>query len=340
MTTLGGTAVTLMDLAKSEGPDGEHAKIVEMLEQSNEFLLDATFIECNDGNSHETVIRTGLPTATWRRYNEGVAPSKGTTAQVRAQTGELTSNSIIDKKLAEKGGMGRVAGVRAQQAIAHIMGLGQTLEYAMFYEDERVNPQRITGLAPHYATTNTATALSAENVIDGGSAGGQSDNTSVWLVCWGPMGITGLTPQGSKTGLQRLDRGVVDVIDSTGIAGATYQAYKEVFTHQVGMCVADWRQAVRICNIDVSLLEAESTPADLIAFMIEATELLGNRKMGNCAFYMNRTVRKMLRVQEHRAIKAGGGLTYENIAGKPVTMFDGIPVRIADSILNTETRLT
>lgn len=336
MSTLAGTALTLVDIAKQMDPNGAVAHIVEILTQTNEILEDMTFIECNDGSKHETTIRTGLPASAWIGYNEGTSATKGTTAQIVATTGHLSSKSQIDKRLAEKGGMDKVKGVRANEAVAHIAGMSQDMATAVLYEDERTNPKRITGLAAHYSTVSTATALSAENVIDGGGTG--SDNTSIWLVCWGPSTVTGLIPQGSKVGLVHEDDGIVDVVDSTGIAGSTYKAYRDNFTWDTGLCVRDWRYAARICNIDVSNLVALSSNADLVTMMIKLEERIQNLGMGKCGIYMNRTVREMLRILA--LTRSLYQLSFDTVAGKRLLMWNGIPIRRVDSILNTEARLT
>lgn len=330
MSTLGGTALTLLDLAKSMDPDGKMARIVEILTQTNEMLEDMTFIPCNDGTAHQTTIRTGLPAGTWRQYNQGVQPEKGTLAQVKATTGMLHSNSVIDADLARRGG--DVNGARANEAVAHIAGLSQTMATAIIYADERVTPSQITGLQAHYSTMVAATAASAQNVIDGGGSG--SDNSSIYIVGWGPNTITGLVPQGSKVGLTHEDDGEVDIIDGLAITGASYRAYRERFKFHTGICVRDWRYGVRICNIDMSNLVAQSSAADLVNLLIRGLEHMQDLTMGRCAIYMNRTVREFLRIMINTGSKYM--LTYDNIAGKRVMAFDGVPVRRCDALLSTE----
>lgn len=332
MATLGGTALTLLDVLKMQDPDGKAAQTVELLNQRNGMLDDITWIECNDGESHQTTLRTGLPSGTWRRYNEGVQPSKGTQAQVRVQTGMLEANSIIDRALAEKGN--RVKETRANEAAAHMEGLGQQMAAAMFYEDERTNIARITGIQAHYGTVNTATAASAENVVDAGGTG--SDNLSIYKITFGPNAITGVFPQGSRAGLVHEDKGLVSVADATGITGATYDAYKDWFQWKAGLAVRDWRKAGRIANVDVSNLRAEVSNADLIKKMILLDETVIDGG-GNTAWYMNKTAMAWFRIQA--LAKASSQITLETLAGVPLIMFAGRPCRRVDVLLNTEARV-
>ena len=68
----------------------------------------------------------------------------------------------------------------------------------------------------------------------------------------------------------------------------------------------DWRYVVRICNIDVGDLVANSTPPDLITLMTKAVNRIPNLGVGKPVFYCNRTVKTFLEVQAFSAVKAGG----------------------------------
>jgi hypothetical protein len=61
--------------------------------------------------------------------------------------------------------------------------------------------------------------------------------------------------------------------------------------------------------------------------------------MGRPAFYMNRTVRSFLRRQIMNKV-ASSTLTMDQVAGKHVVMFDGIPVRRCDQLTNTESAIS
>lgn len=336
MATVGSFNLTLSDIAKMSNPKGDIADLVNLLSQRNEIVQDMTYQECNDGTSHQTTIVTGLPQGAWVRYNEGRAPSKGATAQIKAQTGILEMPIVIDKYLAEKKGPSKVGAIRMKQAMLGIEGLEQQMATALFYEDERTNPERITGLSPHYSTVSTATAASAENVVDCQGTG--SDNMSVWIIGWGDGKISGLLPEGAGVGITREDRGVVDVVDTTGVAGRTFAAYKEVLAWRLGLVVEDWRYGVRLCNIDVSNLRANAgSQADLWNRIIEGIHRIPNLSSCKPAIYGNRTFQTWLRIQA--LTKSAYQTTFEKVEGKPVTMIQGVPVRTCDALLNTEARI-
>ena len=96
----------------------------------------------------------------------------------------------------------------------------------------------------------------------------------------------------------------------------------------------DWRYIVRVCNIDVSDMATASNAAALVELLIKASERVPSLGVGRPVFYMNRKLREALRLGILN--KVSNQLTHETVAGKRVTMFDGIPVRRVDQILDSE----
>ena len=88
-TTIGASVLTLIDWAKRLDPGGKVDKVVELLSQTNEMLPDMLWREGNLPTGHRVTIRTGLPQVFWRLLNQGVTPSKSTTAQIDEATGML-----------------------------------------------------------------------------------------------------------------------------------------------------------------------------------------------------------------------------------------------------------
>lgn len=328
MTTLSAIRPTLLDLARASDPDGKIAPVVEILNEVNEMLDDLVFTEGNLPTGHKTTVRTGIPDPTWRKIYGGVQPTKSTYAQITASCGMLEAYAEVDKALADLNG--NTGAFRTSEDRAHIEGMSQEVQRAFFYESEATNPERITGLAPHY---NSSTANNGDNVLKAGGAG--TDNASIWLIVWGENTITGITPKGSKTGLQIKDLGEVTAENIDGSNGRA-QIYRTHYRWDVGLAVRDWRYAVRICNIDKSLLTKDvSTGADLTAFMDDAIERIPSLSAGRAAFYMNRTVKSYLTKQMKNAVK-NSTLTMEQLQGKSVMMYSGIPIRRVDQLAADE----
>lgn len=326
MAVLSTTNPTLADVAKRYDADGKIDTIVELLAETNEVLDDMTFLEGNLPTGHRTTVRSGLPASTWRKLNYGVQPSKSTTVQITDTTGMLEAYAEVDKALADLNG--NTASFRLSEDRAFLESMNQTMANTLFYGDTGTDPEKFMGLSARY---NSTTAESGDNIIVGGGSG--SDNTSVWLVCWGPNTCHGIYPKGSQAGLNHQDLGEVTLEDA---ANGKYQGYRTHYKWDIGMSVRDWRYIVRIPNIDVSNLtkDASGSSAALVDLMVQAVEKLPNVNLGRCVFYGNRTISSILRRQITNTSNVR--LSMDEVAGKRVMSFDGIPFRRNDAILNDE----
>lgn len=330
MAKIGDTALTLNDWGRRVDDGGKIMKIVEILNDTNEILDDLVFVEGNLPTGHKTTVRSGLPSATWRLLNYGVQPSKSRTVQITDSIGMLEAYAEVDKDLADLNG--NTAEFRLSEDKAFIEAMNQAMASTLFYGNTSSDPEKFMGLAPRY---NSLTAENAANIINGGGTG--SDNTSIWLCVWGSNTVHGIFPKGKATGLRFQDLGEVTLEDD---ANGKYQGYRSHYKWDVGMSLRDWRYVVRIANIDVSDLtkDASGSSADLVDLMTQAVELIPNVNMGKAAFYCNKTIRSILRRQITN--KDNVNLSLDEVAGKKVVSFDGIPVRKCDAILNTETAIS
>lgn len=335
MATLSNTALTLADWAKRIDPDGNVPVVAELLSQSNEILDDAVFMEGNLPTGHRVVIRTGLPTVYWRALNQGIPNSKSTTAQVDEACGILEARSEVDVALARLNG--NTAQFRLSEDAAFLESMNQTQATTMFYGNPATDPKQYLGLAPRYSSLS---AGNAQNIL---SAGGSStDNTSIFLVVWGDQTVFCPFPKGTKAGLVHQDLGEQTVYNSDG---TRMQAYATRYEWNNGLVVKDWRYVVRICNIDVSDLIAQSgTQAStaataVIKLMARALYRIPNMAMGRAAFYMNRTVHSGLALaamdKSQYVLKIEQGLTQ---FGQPNSWlsFLGVPLRRVDALVNNE----
>jgi len=323
-------AVTYLDIMNRLGPDDKIAAIIEMLNQTNEILDDMESSEGNLVTGHKSIIRTGLPSATWRLLNYGVQPSKSQTTSVTDTTGMLEAYAEVDKELADLNG--NTSSFRLSEDKAFLESMNQSMSETLFYGNTAINPERFTGLAPRYSVLSTDDTESGYNVIDAGGDG--TDNTSIWLVVWGPETIFGLYPKGSVAGFKHQDLGEVTLEDA---AGGLYQGYRSHYQWKIGLCVRDWRYAVRIANIDWSATTTDTLAPDLVKFMIDAIEMIPNLSMGRPVFYMRREIRTALRHQIRT--DSNVNLTVDTVAGKRVVSFDEIPVKRVDQLIKTEARV-
>lgn len=335
MATLGSTYLDLIDLYKRTEDGGQIATVIELLKQQNPILDDAIAMQCNMGATHRHTIRTGLPSVAWGRLYQGVPQSKSRTQQVDDTTGFVEALSTIDTRLLQ---LSKNEGaLRLSEASSFLEALNQEMATGIFYHDTATTPEKFKGLGARYNVYGTGSSTTdggiANQVIHAGGSG--ADNTSIWFVTWGDNATHLLYPEGTKAGVQREDKGEQRVTDGSG---NPYYVKEEKFTWHLGLAVKDWRYNARICNIDVSDVQAGTV--DLYKFMRKAYYKLQSRRIpgGKQAIYLNRD---MLEALDALATNKGSAdnfvrLTPKEIEGQEVLTYRGIPLRETDALLNTE----
>ena len=326
---------------------GKQAYIAEMLSQSVVVAEDMPVMEASEIGGHEFVFRTSIPAGAWRQYNMGIPYSKSTTGKSRVGLGSLEDYSQVDRMLAEDSG--DIEQFRENEDVAFLEGMGQTMEQTLFYGNTTATPAEFMGLAPFYNTI--ANAQNGANVIDG--LGTVSSNLSFWLVCWGARTIFGLYPRGSKAGLTMEDKG--DTTPGFDSFGNRFEAYTSWFRHQLGLCPMDWRYAARLANVDVTsnglagpnaldifatFAELQMLPPHLTArtSTITKTDASNDPAPGiRPVMYMNRTGMHWCQVQAMRDRNVL--LRINDYAGIPTDSWRGIPFKVSDQLLNTESRV-
>jgi hypothetical protein len=97
--------------------------------------------------------------------------------------------------------------------------------------------------------------------------------------------------------------------------------------------------SLRLANIDTSAIS--TTGMQLIQDMVKLVNqvpipVLGS---GRAVIYCNRKILTYLQLQALDSTK-NSTLTFDNIGGKRVTQFMGIPIEVSDAITSTEAPLT
>lgn len=334
---------TLYDVTKRMDPNGTIADVGEVLTQFNDILDDIGWKEGNLPTGEQITIRTNKPTPSFRLLNGGVVPVKSATGQLVETCAIMEARNHIDVDVANLNG--DAAAYRLSEDVAFIQAFSDTLATTLIYGDTSVDPEQFNGLASRYFSLNTS-HVTSKQIIDAGGTG--ADNTSIWLACWSPQTIYGIFPKGSKAGLVQIDEGIQTLLVNA-TTGAYMRAYVTFFQWKCGFAIKDYRSIVRICNIDVSDIltagDSSDTSANIVKYMSMALDKLPPNMAGRKVFYMNETVRSMLRVKMLN--KANVLFKIEEVKGagaipRPdgVLTFLGVPCRRIDAILNTEARIT
>lgn len=321
---------TLVDIASVMDPQGRVAKVAELFQQMNPVLEDMNWIEGNLPTGHRIFARTGMPTVYERGIGEGVVGSKSTFAPSDEQCAILEAISEVDIDAAKING--NTNEYRLLQAKGFMESMNQRQAQLLFYGNVATNVKAYTGLTPRY---NSLSGTTSQNVISAGSVSG-GDGASIWIVVWGPDTVTGIYPKGSQAGLFHENLGEQLIQTGTGIGTGRLKAFVDRYQWKCGLAVPNWQYAARLCNIDVSAVVADTSGATikLIEGMIRLTHRIPNLQAGRAVFYCSRSVRAALDVQALN--KTSSQLTLENIGGKLITTFRGIPLKTCDQLLETE----
>jgi hypothetical protein len=340
--------LTLLDIAKREDPDGMPAMIAELLHETNPILDDIPWMEGNLPTGHRSTIRTGLPTVSLRRLNEGVASSKSTTQQIEDGASIVEAWSTTDVRVLKLSK--NPARTRLDEAAAFIEAMGQRVARLIFYGDQSADDREFNGFDVRY---DDQTGATGQNILscDGDAA---SDNSSIWLVGWGDNKVMGMYPRGTAGGLQHTDHGVMPVYDSNNdIDGAKLSAAQDQWTWDCGLVVKDWRYVARVANITMAELDALSGGqlplADVtnaiyaehvLMNMARATHRIPNLQACRPVFYMNRGVFEGLDMQQLASTGANQIRTDSVPGGPPSYSFRGIPIRVCDVLDQDEPAVT
>lgn len=327
MAALTTTLPTLFDVVQHTDATGAIPKVVELLTQENEILMDMVWKEGNLATGHTFKVRDTVSGGAFRRFNEGTTPTVQSVGTVTETCAMYTAFSEVDSALARLNG--NSLEFMASQEAGKLGAINNDIAYQLFYGSIATDPKTFDGLA---IRTNALSGVNnSANVITGGGAG--SDNRSIYLVGWGPETVYGIYPKGSVGGLKRDFRGEQVVDMGSGTRMMAYQTYYE---WQMGLAVQDWRYLVRIPNIDYSLLKADaSTGAILPELMFEALERLPNLSGIRPAFYMPRRVLTIFRQQLAHYTKQST-LEYVNVGGHRVAQWNGINLCRTDALAADE----
>lgn len=346
MATLGQTTFswpTLLDVAKRTDPNGQIPMIAEILSEYHMVMDMLPYVEGNLPIGHQHTIRNSLPTPTFRLANRGTVPAKSTTGQIVDTVALLESRSHVDIEVAKLNG--NSAAFRMSEARAFIQAMTNTIADTLINGDVSVAPERFNGLKSRYFSLGSTYTTSSQ-LIDAGGTG--SDNTSIWLVGLGPNSVFMVYPKGSQAGLEHLDRGI-QTVEDPNTSGQYFEAFVDVWKWKCGLAVKDYRNIVRICNIDKSNLatfgDSSDTSANILKYMSLAIDRLPDDHKGiRPVFLMSRDTLSALRFKA--LTQTNVNLTIQNWFNESVprhmnpVFFQGIPCLRMDAIGADEAQIT
>lgn len=322
MTTNTLSQLTIKELTARIDPNGNSARIAEVLQEKNQILEDIPWGESNETFSNRTVRRSSEPTGTFRKLNEGVTYHASKTTPLIDVVGLLEDYSKTDKRLVEAAP--NPVEFRNGEDMAFVSGMGKTIAYKMFYGNASVTPEEFTGFFPRMDATTDG------NVIDAGGTG--SDTTSIAIITWGLDACHGIYGRGSKAGLQSNDEGIQVMEDSSAKINKWYVTH---FSWECGLVVRNPKCMGRIVNI-----ESSKTAASNAFSWNNLVDLLVELEVGaTTRIYLHRN----LMAQAWKKLIEKGNVFFTrneglDAGGMPLS-FNGIPMRQVDQLSITETAI-
>lgn len=316
--------LTMVEIAKRQA-GGKVLDTAMVLSAINQGFEDAAFLEANDVHAHTFNQSLALPSGTWRQLNDGAATEAMLTKQIAEPIRYLESYSRVDLALLD--GVSDPDEVRWNEDQGFLEGLAQTFWTGFFYG----NPSTDLGHPEGLANRGDYDAAADANVLDTGGSG--SDTTSIWLIQWGPRAVHFVYPKGSRTvGIEIEDRGQQTVAGAT--SGTYFEAMVTHFKINVGIVIRDPRYVQRVCSVEASGSSNIFAPADLV----DAKNKLPNpSNLMGTVIYCNRAIKSQ--IDKDALAKSNVYYTVNEIYGRPVTHFQGIPVKLMEEIVSTETAL-
>lgn len=298
---------TLLDIAKANGSDAAVGLIEEVLNAFPEVQLGAA--RTIKGLNFKTLVRTALPTASFRSANEGTTPTKSTLENRLVECFILNPRWECDKAVAdayEDGASSYIAMEADGQLRASMITLGSQFYYgAGTGGDAKGHPGLING----YDSTNM--------VVDAGGTTA-STGSSVWAVKFGPQAVQWV--YGNDGQLAVSDVTEQRVLDANS---APYTAYCQELLARPGLQVASKYAAARIKK-----LTADSGKGLTDA---RISDLLSKFPVGHKPDFLFMSRRSLMQLQSSRTATTPTGAP----APIPQDSF-GVPIVPTDSILDTE----
>jgi hypothetical protein len=222
---------------------------------------------------------------------------------------------------------------RQQKDANKVEAMGQKAEDLVIYGNIGTDPGAFNGLGTRFNSSTTrpngSTTYPYNVVLAGGSGG---DTTSIFVVQWGVNKVYGIYPKNLPGGLQIEDLGKHTANTNTLAAPKYMEVLRTHFAWHLGLVVEDERCVQRLANIEVSGSANIFDEDQLITLL---NNLPDRGAAPGTIIYASRSICNQLDI----AAKDKMNVRYEvdNVWGGNVTMFKGIPVRLAEGISEAET---
>jgi hypothetical protein len=268
-----------------------------------------------------------LSTPGTRRFNEGVTPTATKTTPFTDPICIVEDYSEVDKALwMIQNDPNRWREGKDQRKVETMT---QKAENLLWYGNVATDTAGINGVCTRFNSLtrrpNSDTAWPYNTVSAGGSGG---DTTSIVVMQFGEGKVFGLYPKNLPGGLTIEDLGEVTKEES----GKLMQVLRTHFVWNFGLSIEDERCVQRISNIEVS---GTTNIFDEDQLIVAINNLPDGGADPSTTIFVSRSVKNQLDIRA----KDKNNVRYEmsEVWGQTVTKFRGVPVMLAEKLLETET---
>lgn len=324
MATTTQTVMTQLEVAKRT-KDNNVIAIAEVLDEMNEILGMAPMVEANLIHSHRFNKRGELPTISLR------GPNQASTSSLSRVDPATESMSVFDDFIyideLNLAGLGNPQALKETEIYAHVEAMSQAFHEQIVYGNPGDSPLEQNGWATRYYVT------SQSNVR--GLSGTGSDVTSLWLIEWGLRAVHLIYPMGQPSGIFQKNWGELPVGDETN---GTKVMWLYQLMLEFGQAVQDDDAVQRLANIESSGTSNNLLASNAMLNLVAAKNDLP--KMGrNAVMYVNRDLKTQF--DWYAMNHSNVNFTIETLANyDTITRFQGIPIRMVEQILSTETAIS
>jgi len=325
-------AFTIPERAKGSSDGKTMLPIIDVLNYAmDDFFMDAPAKEASDGLYHRFRRLTSVPSGTARAFYQGVAATRVTTQPVLEPVGLMESRSEVDTDEIDT----LVNGTEERRArdMGNLKGLGKSI-LGQFVSGSKGAGDQIDGIETRLSSTVSSTALNVK------SAGGSTALTSILVVEWDlnegcflayPPGFA----KGSTYGIQVVNRGQEKCFDGSS---NPYYSYVTQFKAWYAFCCANELKVGRVANVESSITSTYGFAAAIEPLIQILEECKFNYQ--NTRIYVNETIGAQITNEARQVSNHLWGT--EEIFGRKVRTFQGIPIRVIDRTIltNAESAIT
>ena len=312
--------LTLTEANKREGFT-DMAAILGERKLMNDFLDEAVWLPATHGNFNKAFQASRLGKGAFSNVNGPVPIISSTGNLVTEPVKMYEGDSPIDDRILDSA-IDPYA-TRDSEDAMNMEGLLQDWTTQLVYYNQSSGPDGFSGLWARRPASGTKQCISA-----GGNAGSQSSI----LVCeFGPSAFYLAYPEntGTPPGIANMDRGLVYIPAPTG--SGNYWAWVRHYEIWAAIILRDNRAMIRIANVNPVF---GGTGAFATSAMSKAKNYLP--RMGrNAVAFCCRTIHAQ--IDDLALNKVNNFMSVQEFEGYgPITCMSGIPIRIMEALIETE----